>query len=296
MKEIKSTKIHRRTKELEVMVADVIQETSETATLVLFTGNDTLDYEPGHFITIDPHQFAGLQRWTEYLEDLKGKKEPPRAYSLFSAPHEKHLAITVKEEAYVSGVTPYPPLLSPILAKRCPRGTLMKVTGFTGPYTFTNEVRRGTDIVVHACAGSGVVPSMSIIKAGLLNDEDIKHVLLYSNKTLEDAIYLDLLKELEREYPQRFQVHYFFTRMRKNPAISERTTLGRISPEAIEAVLRNRDNPMVFVCGPANTPEEKKRARKEPDFQLQPKFMESVLEMMRAAGVSPKRVRHEGWG
>ena len=48
----------RRIKELEVMVADVVVETPDTSTLVLFTGNDRLDYKAGHFLTIDPHQFA----------------------------------------------------------------------------------------------------------------------------------------------------------------------------------------------------------------------------------------------
>jgi len=64
----------RRIKEMEVMVADVISETPDTATLVLFTGNDRLDYQPGHFLTVDPHQFESLERFTAFLEDLKGKK------------------------------------------------------------------------------------------------------------------------------------------------------------------------------------------------------------------------------
>src|SRR2546427_12967900 len=86
----------RRIKEMEVMVADTIVETPDTATLVLFTGNDRLDYRAGHFLTIDPHQFDSLERFVAYFEDLKGKKEPPRAYSMASAPHERYLAITVK--------------------------------------------------------------------------------------------------------------------------------------------------------------------------------------------------------
>ena len=109
-------------KELEVMVADVIQEAHDTATIVLFTGNDVLNYQPGNFLTIAPQQFPGLERWVNYLEDLKGKKEPARAYSLTSSPDEKYLAITVKEERYISGITPFPPLLSPILACRTYKG------------------------------------------------------------------------------------------------------------------------------------------------------------------------------
>ena len=117
------------------MVADTIIETPDMTTLVLFTGNDRLEYRAGHFLTIDPHQFEALERFTRFLDDLKGKPEPPRAYSMCSAPHERYLAITVKEEQYVSGVTKYPPLLSPLLVKRTVRGMGLVITGFTGPYT-----------------------------------------------------------------------------------------------------------------------------------------------------------------
>ena len=61
-----------RIKELEKMVADVIVETPDTTTLVLFTGNDRLEYRAGHFLTIDPHQFEALERFLAFLED------PPR--------------------------------------------------------------------------------------------------------------------------------------------------------------------------------------------------------------------------
>ena len=63
----------RRIKELEVMVADTIVETPDTTTLVLFTGNDRLEYRAGHFLTIDPHQFEALERFTRFLEDLDRK-------------------------------------------------------------------------------------------------------------------------------------------------------------------------------------------------------------------------------
>src|SRR5262245_48744665 len=112
----------RRIKELEVMVADAVVETPDTTTLVFFTGNDRLEYNAGHFLTIDPHQFESLERFTAFLEDLKGRREPPRAYSMCSAPHERYLAVTVKEEQYVSGQTKYPPLLSPMLVQQTVSG------------------------------------------------------------------------------------------------------------------------------------------------------------------------------
>src|SRR5215471_1347408 len=139
----------RRIKELEAMVAEVIRETPDTTTLILFTGNEHLEYEAGHFLTVDPHQFEGLERFVAFLEDLKGRREPPRAYSMSSAPHERYLAITVKEERYVSGTTKYPPLLSPLLVRRTSRGTRMIITGFTGPYTLPDDVESTTDHLVH---------------------------------------------------------------------------------------------------------------------------------------------------
>src|SRR5687767_13295771 len=154
----------KRIKEMEVMVADVIVETPDTTTLVLFTGNDRLEYHAGHFLTIDPHQFPQLQRFTAYLEDVKGKRELPRAYSMCSAPHERYLAITVKEEQYVSGLTKYPPLLSPLLVRRLPRGTRLVITGFTGPYVLPPDIETRTNHLVHVCAGSGIVPNYSIIQ------------------------------------------------------------------------------------------------------------------------------------
>src|SRR5262245_9746771 len=139
----------RRIKEMEVMVADVITETPDTSTLVFFTGNDHLEYKAGHFLTIDPHQFPALERFIAYFEDQKGKKEPPRAYSMCSAPGEHRLAITVKEERYQKGATKYPPLLSPLLTKRTERGMRLVVTGFTGPYVLPDDVEAQTDHLVH---------------------------------------------------------------------------------------------------------------------------------------------------
>src|SRR5262245_36142565 len=172
----------RRIRELEAMVANVIRETPDTTTLVLFTGNDRLDYKAGHFLTIDPHQFPGLERFIAFLEDLKGKKEPARAYSMCSAPHQRYLAITVKEERYISGTTKYPPLLSPLLVQRVQQGTRLVITGFTGPYVLPETIESMTDRVIHICAGSGSVPNFSILKHALVAHPSLRHTFIYSNR------------------------------------------------------------------------------------------------------------------
>jgi len=201
-----------RIKELEVMVADVIVETADTTTLVLFTGNDRLDYSAGHFLTIDPHQFEALERFTAFLEDLKGRREPPRAYSMSSAPHERYLAVTVKEERYLSGTTKFPPLLSPMLVKRTVRGMRLVVTGFTGPYTLADDATTHTDHIVHICAGSGSVPNYSMLKYALAHVPELRHTFVYSNKTWDDIIYRDALADLTVQYRDRLTVIHALTR------------------------------------------------------------------------------------
>ena len=44
--------------------------------------------------------FAAIAGYAAYFEDSKGRKEPPRAYSMVSTPDEPYLAITIKEELY----------------------------------------------------------------------------------------------------------------------------------------------------------------------------------------------------
>ena len=50
------------------MIYDIRRDTPDTTTLFLFAGNEALTYEAGHFLTIDPHQFAELKHFTAYLE------------------------------------------------------------------------------------------------------------------------------------------------------------------------------------------------------------------------------------
>jgi 3-ketosteroid 9alpha-monooxygenase subunit B len=296
------TEKREKIKELEVMVADVIREAPDTVTLILFTGNDKLNYEPGHFLTISPHQFPALERWVNYLEDQKGKKEPPRAYSLTSSPDEKYLAITIKEERYISGVTPFPPLLSPILARRTARGQRMVITGFTGPFTFNEEVRRDSENVLHICAGSGIVPTYSIIKYDLRYFSKHRHTLIYSNKNFEDIIFYSQLRKLEEEFPERFKVIHTLTRETGDfsfnlPDGKAGNTMkkGRVSRELISEAFTKFNSPAVFVCGPDHTVHQRKVA-KEKGEELKPSFMGSVLSHLEELGVPKNKIKRESYG
>jgi len=287
--------VRKRIKKLEVMVADVIRETPEAATLLLFTGNDHLEYEPGHFLTIDPHQFPALERFTAYFEDLKGRREPQRAYSLSSAPHEDYLAITVKEEAYTSGRTDFPPLLSPLLVFRTPRGTRMQVTGFSGPYVLPADIEERTEHLVHVCAGSGSVPNFSILKHALAQDMKLVHTFIYGNKTREDIIFRRQLEELEVRYPNRLRVIHALSRDPNALTRGPNYRSGRVSEELLREWIPSPGSVEVFACGPGIGKWDRRRARVE-GTEPSPRFLEGALESLAAICVPASRIHHESYG
>ena len=284
----------RRIKDLEVMIAEVVVETPDTVTLVLFTGNDRLDYKPGHFLTIDPHQFEALERFTAFLEDLKERKEPPRADSLASAPHEKYLAVTVKEERYTSGATKYPPLLSPLLVKRTQRGTRMTITGFTGPYTLPDDIESQTDHLVHLCAGSGSVPNFSILKHALNDHASLRHTFIYSNKTWDDIIFRRQLNDLAAAHPDNLRVIHCLTR-ETNIVHAPNVRTGRVDEAMLRELISDPQGCVVYACGPAISNWDR-QAAKEKGTEPTPRFLESVLSNLEAIGVPKSRIRKESYG
>jgi ferredoxin-NADP reductase len=285
----------RRIKEMEVMVADVIVETPDTTTLVLFTGNDRLEYLAGHFLTIDPHQFESLERFTSFLEDLKGRREPPRAYSMSSAPHERYLAVTVKEERYVSNVTRYPPLLSPLLVKRTLRGMRLAVVGFTGPYTLAADVTSQTDHIVHVCAGSGSVPNFSMLKFALAHHPTLRHTFVYSNKTWNDVIFREELGRLAIQHPDRLRVLHTLTREDDVTRLGPNVRRGRVDLTLLREAMTNPTECLVYVCGPGVSKFDL-AAAKEAGTAPPKRFLESVLADLGELGVPDKRIKREFYG
>lgn len=293
--EATATKKTKRIKKLEVMVAEAVRETYDTTTLLLFSGNDSLDYKPGHFCTIDPHQFDGLERWGMYLEHLKGKREKPRAYSLASAPHEKYLAVTIKEERYVPGKTKYPPLLSPILVRRIPVGTRMEITGFTGPYFLPDDIESRTDHIVHVCAGSGIVPNWSIIKHALHHNLNVRHTLIYGNRTWDDVIYRHALDDLKDKYPDKLKIVHALSREENPVHLGSSVYEGRVGEELIREHIGDPKGVEVFACGPALSKWDKIQA-KEDGVEPTPRFMETVVSAIESVGVPKERLHLESYG
>lgn len=290
-----ATSARSRPREYEVTVSDVRLETRDTATLWLDFGPERPEYLAGQFLNLDPHQFPALGHFATYLQETKGRREPARSYSLASAPHEPQVAITVKDEEYISGFTRYPPLLSPYLVHAPLKGSRLKVLGFMGPYVLPPDVEERTDHILHVVAGSGAVPNFSILKDALHRGLKPRHTLLASNKTWGDILYREAFEALERAHPDKLRVVHTLTRETDEGRFGPHVRKGRVSEALLEEFLPERSHALVYVCGPAITPWDRRKAL-ETRTPATPRFMETVLGHLHSLGLEDKRIKRESYG
>jgi ferredoxin-NADP reductase len=284
-----------RIREFEAIVEEAVRETPDTTTLVFFTGSERMEYLAGQFLTIRPHQFPALDRFVKFFEDVKGKREPARAYSMCSAPHDRRLAVTIKEELYITGVTKYPPLMSPFLTYRVPAGTRMVLTGFGGPYVLPPDIESRTDRLVHVCAGSGIVPNMSILRHCLETGMNLRHVLIYGNKTWDDIIFRGQLEELAARHPGKLEIVHALSREPDAARRGPNVRVGRVSEALLREFIPDASAAQVYTCGPGIGKYERQAAREKGE-QPTPRFLETVLAGLKAIGVPRAHVHHEMYG
>lgn len=281
----------------DVEVVEVAQETYDTVTLYLDKVEDdgeAWDYKAGQFCTVRPHELPALQQLVTYFEEVKGKREPARAYSLATAPHEPYVGITIKEEHYEPGETKYPPLMSPLLVYSTPVGTRFTIQGFGGPYVYPDDLEERSDQVVHIVSGSGSVPNYGLVKDALHRDLSVRHTWIYGNKTWDDVIFRDALDRIAAEHPDRFEIVHCITREEDPTVHGPHCRKGRVSRELIEELVPDPSRADFFVCGAGITKWDRQRA-KERGVEPAPKFLESVLDMLDEMGIDSDRIHKESW-
>lgn len=278
------------------VVVRALRETPDTWTLYFFVSEHDKDYHAGQFISISPHQFPELSDLVKFFEYQKGKKEPIRAYSLTSAPHEKYVAITIKPETYHPHPQALPPLLSPILASDALVGREIEFTGYAGAYIMPHDLAETSNHVVHLVAGSGIVPSFSIIKDELVNQKHLetKHTLVYVNRSLPDIIFHQELLALQKRFSKRLFIKHFLSQENSN-AHGPDYLYGRPTIDHIERLIEDPHKTLFFACGPAITKWQKKQAA-EDGIVPKPRFMEWVHDVMDKLKVDKKRFKREIYG
>lgn len=171
----------------DVRVFDVIEETPDTVSIVLAPApelRERFSYRCGQFLTIRvPSERTG---------------SVARCYSLSGNPHrDEVLTVTVKR--VVGGYA------SNWLCDNVLPGSMLTVLEPAG--TFGPD-GHDADLLLFA-AGSGITPIMSIVKSVLSCGSG--HVaLFYANRDSESTIFHSQLRQLEREFPRRLRIRYWF--------------------------------------------------------------------------------------
>jgi ferredoxin-NADP reductase len=195
-------------------VADVVEETARTRTLVL-----GVDEWGGHHA--GQHVDIRLTAEDGYQAE--------RSYSIASGPDDERLELTVEliEDGEVS----------PYLVDEVRPGDVFEVRGPIGGYFAWDPAEGGPLLLVGG--GSGIVPLRSILRA---RPADVPARLIYSSRTLDDVIYREELEAL------RDDVVITLTREQRHDLRA-----GRVNVDLLREVGFPPDqDPRVFVCGPTS--------------------------------------------
>ena len=162
-----------------------------------------------------------------------------RAYSIASGPNENELVIGIKK---VPGGR-----FSAYANDTLKAGDVLEVMPPQGRFVYPMSAKEKTFLAV--AAGSGITPIMSILKSALHQDSESKFVLLYGNRSMDETMFREELQTLVTNFPDRFTIHYIFSRQREDEAL-----FGRIESSTINYVLRNKHKDLkfdrVYLCGP----------------------------------------------
>jgi ferredoxin-NADP reductase len=156
-------------------------------------------------------------------------------------------------------------------------------------------VESRTEHIVHLVAGSGAVPNFAILKDALHRGLKLRHTFLFSSKTWGDVLYGDELESLALNHPDRVRVVHTLTRETDESRFGPHVRKGRVAEALLEELIPDRDTCLVYACGPAITPWDRRKAL-ETRTPATPRFMETVLGHLHALGIGDKRIKRETYG
>jgi len=187
---------------------------------------------PGQYITI---------RYSHDGEEIR------RAYSICSSRSDDSLAIGVKEVPDGK--------FSVIANRKLKEGDTLDVMPPEGRFIF--EAATSPQNIIAFAAGSGITPIMSIAHEVLKSHDANQFVLLYGNQGKNETMFYDELTDLQKQYPERFSLHYSFSRTSEEGAL-----FGRIDAAKANYLLKNKHKDVAFdsfyLCGPETMIQEVK--------------------------------------
>ena len=191
--------------------------------------------ENGEKIYYHPGQFL-------VFSFLINGKELRRSYSISSTPYlDEPLTIAVK--LVENGE------ITKFLHHKVGIGDVLQALPPNGIFTYQPQPDFKRTVFLFA-AGIGITPIYSILKTALTTEENSKVVLIYSNRTLNEALFHSELKVWEAKYPDRLKVIYIFSD-------AKNLLHARLNNVRIEHIVDNfmdfeKDDALFYTCGPIN--------------------------------------------
>lgn len=206
-------------------VSEVKKETPNSVSIV-FTVPENLKnrfaFKAGQYLTVK-YQHKG--------------KELRRAYSICSSPKSGVLKIGVKKVE--NGA------FSEFANNQLKAGDTLQIMGPTGKFTLEPNLKNYAAFA----AGSGITPVLSLVKCVLEEMPQSTFLLVFGNRSAEEAMFYQEIQELKEQYPKRFFPEFIFSRTEEKNA-----KFGRIDRSVVNFFLKNKYKETLYeafyLCGP----------------------------------------------
>lgn len=210
-------------------VKEIRQETPECVSVAFDVPQEyasNFKFEPGQHLI--------------FKKELKGE-EQRRTYSICSTPDENELRIAVKQ---LPGG-----LFSSFIHNDLKVGDVIDTMQPKGSFVNHTQKSQKSNYLFIA-AGSGITPTISLIKSILINEPSSTVSLLYGNKSRASIIFKTDLENLKNKHINRFSIFHILSRETADAPLLD----GRIDHDKIKKILstvipKDVVN-KVFICGP----------------------------------------------
>jgi len=207
-----------------IIIEQIHEETNGFKTFTFKNGHG-IDYKAGQYITFVQ------QTATEEIR---------RSYSIASAPLLNE-ALTIGVRRIENGI------FSRQLIDHAKPGDHLLTIGAGGFFTLPDDLSNNRQLFFFA-AGSGITPVYSLLKTVLHFHPRVHVVLLYSNRSPQETVFLSQLEQLKQEFNQRFHLQFLFG---NSPDLAT----ARLSRELLSQLAKAHsiaawDETLFYVCGP----------------------------------------------
>ena len=212
-----------------VKIANIYKETKDTV-VVEFDIPEALhknfEFKQGQHLTL--RQFINN-------EDIR------RSYSLCTSPLDNSWKVAIKQ---IPGGT-----FSTYANTDLKQGDTIDIMPPSGHFYVDVNPDASNNYIAFA-AGSGITPTLSIIKTHLMSEPNSTFKLFYLNRTVKSIIFKEEIEQLKNEFFGRFQVFYFLTKEQRDiPFLN-----GRFDEEKLNILTKTfidiEDTNHCFICGP----------------------------------------------